>query len=81
MLCFLIQFAQDDYNKNQGAALIDAQNDAQAIASFLQEYMQLYDGSASSETLRVYTKEIERLLLWCIHVGRINIGSPIFFVY
>jgi hypothetical protein len=25
--------------------------------------------------LRSYAKEIERLLLWCIHVGKVNISS------
>lgn len=66
---FIIEFTQDDYNKELGSALIDAKNDAQAISSFLQEYKD------SPETLRSYTKEIERLLLWCIHIGKVNISS------
>ncbi len=65
----LIQFNQDDYNKELGNALIDAKNDAQAISAFLREY------KYSPETLRSYAKEIERLLLWCIHVVKINISS------
>lgn len=59
----------DDYNKGLTAALIDAKNDAEAITSFLNEYKD------SKETLRSYSKEIERLLLWCIHLGRVNISS------
>jgi len=65
----VIRFTRDDYNKELGAALIDANNDAEAISSFLQEYKE------SPETLRSYTKEIERLLLWCIHVAKMNISS------
>ena len=34
----IIQYAHDDYNKGTGHALIDAKNDAQAIASFLNEF-------------------------------------------
>jgi len=65
----IIQFAHDDYNKEAGHALIDAKNDAEAISSFLREYKD------SAETLRSYTKEIERLLLWCIHIAKVNISS------
>src|SRR5688572_24546888 len=65
----IIQFTQGDYNKELGSALIDAKNDAEAIASFLREYQD------SAETLRSYAKEIERLLLWCIHMGKVNISS------
>lgn len=65
----IIQFTHDDYNKELGSALIDAHNDAEAISSFLNEYRD------SPETLRSYSKEIERLLLWCIHVAKINISS------
>lgn len=64
-----IHFNVDDYNKNLGPALIDANNDAQAIASFLNEYKD------STATLRSYAKEIERLLLWCIYVGKTTISS------
>ncbi len=65
----IIKFTQDDYNKESGFALIDAHNDAEAISSFLNEYRD------SPETLRSYSKEIERLLLWCIHIAKINISS------
>lgn len=65
----ILEFANDDYNKELGTALIDANNDAEAIATFLDEYKQ------SPETLRSYAKEIERLLLWCIYVGKVNISS------
>ena len=65
----ILQFAKDDYNTAMGEALIGADNDAQAIAVFLQEYKD------SPETLRSYAKEVERLLLWCIHVAKINISS------
>lgn len=65
----ILQFAKDDYNKAMGEALIGAHNDAEAIALFLQEYKD------SPETLRSYAKEVERLLLWCIHIAKINISS------
>ncbi len=65
----IIQFAYDDYNKELGSALIDAKNDAEAISTFLREYKD------SRETLRSYAKEVERLLLWCIHVAKVNISS------
>jgi len=66
----IISFSQDDYNKDaSGTTFIEAQNDAQAISAFLREYKN------SSETLRSYAKEIERLLLWCIHVANVNIAS------
>ncbi len=65
----ILQFAKDDYNKAIGEALIGAGNDAEAIAVFLQEYKD------SPETLRSYAKEVERLLLWCIHVAKVNISS------
>lgn len=65
----ILEFTDDNYNKELGGALIDADNDADAIATFLNEYKD------SPETLRSYAKEIERLLLWCIHIGKINISS------
>ena len=66
----IIAFTVDDYNKGtSGATLIDAKNDAQAISAFLREYKD------STETLRSYAKEIERLLLWCIHVAKVNVSS------
>src|SRR6056297_507684 len=65
----IIQLPSDNYNKGAQATLIDAENDAEAIQSFLNEYKE------SPETLRSYSKEIERLLLWCIHVNQTNITS------
>jgi site-specific recombinase XerD len=65
----IVAFTSDDYNKELGTALIDAKDDAEAISSFLNEYKD------SPETLRSYAKEIERLLLWCIHIAKINISS------
>jgi site-specific recombinase XerD len=65
----IIQFTSDNYNKELGTALIDAKDDAEAISTFLLEYKD------SAETLRSYAKEIERLLLWCIHIAKVNISS------
>jgi len=65
----IVEFTQDDYNKELGSALISAKDDAEAISVFLSEFKD------SPETLRSYSKEIERLLLWCIHVAKVNISS------
>ncbi len=65
----VLEFTKGDYNKELGSTLIDAKNDAEAIASFLDEYKD------SKETLRSYAKEVERLLLWCVHVPKVNISS------
>ncbi len=65
----IVEFTQVDYNKELGSALISAKNDAEAISVFLSEFKD------SPETLRSYSKEIERLLLWCIHVAKVNISS------
>lgn len=65
----IIQFAKDNYNKAIGESLIDAKNDAEAISIFLNEFCD------SPLTLRSYAKEIERLLLWCIHIAHVNISS------
>jgi site-specific recombinase XerD len=65
----IIHVISDDYNKSLGHSLIDAKNDADAIAIFLKEYQ------SSPETLRSYAKEVERLLLWCHYVGQKNISS------
>lgn len=65
----IIDFTHGDYNKELGNALIEANNDAEAISAFLREYKE------SPETLRSYAKEVERLLLWCIYVAKINISS------
>jgi hypothetical protein len=34
----ILEFTDDNYNKELGGALIDADNDADAIATFLNEY-------------------------------------------
>ena len=65
----IVHFTRNDYNKTIGSTLIDANNDAEAISAFLNEYRD------SPLTLQAYAKEIERLLLWCIHVAKINISS------
>jgi site-specific recombinase XerD len=65
----IVQFATDDYNKVIGEALIDAKNDTEAISTFLNEFRE------SPLTYQSYAKEIERLLLWCIHVAKVNISS------
>lgn len=65
----IIDFTDDNYNKELGQSLIDAKNDAEAISAFLNEYRE------SPETLRSYAKEVERLLLWCIYEAKVNISS------
>lgn len=65
----IIEFAIDDYNKALGESLIDAKNDSEAISAFLSEFKE------SPLTLKSYAKEIERLLLWCIYIGKANISS------
>lgn len=65
----LLEFTNDDYNKKIGAKLISASNDLEAISSFLNEYVD------SPKTFRLYSKEIERLLLWCVHISKTNISS------
>lgn len=61
----ILEFTDTEYNKEFGTTLIDAQ----AIAIFLNEYKD------SPETLRSYAKEIERLLLWCLHESKVAISS------
>ena len=43
--------------------------DLKVAIAFLQKY------NSSKETIRSYVKEIERLLIWCIYLGKINIFS------
>lgn len=66
---FTLKFNADAYNKNAGKKMIHAENDAEAIASFLNEYKD------SPETFKSYSKEVERLLLWCIHVGKTSVSN------
>ena len=70
-----INFDLDDfdfsgYNKPNTPPIIDAKTDADAIFSFLREYY-----ADSPETIRAYSKEIERLLLWCKHIAHTNISN------
>lgn len=65
----LLQMNENDYNKNNETALIEAKSDSEAINQFLLEYRD------SPETLRSYIKEIERLLLWCLHIGQVSISN------
>ncbi len=69
MGAYVLRFNEDDYNKTHHHAFIDAKTDAEAISAFLQEYRE------SPNTLRSYAKEIERLLLWCIHIGKVNVSG------
>jgi site-specific recombinase XerD len=66
---FITPVLHDNYNKELSASLIDARTDAEAIATFLTEFKE------SPNTFRSYSKEVERLLLWCIHIGNVNIAS------
>ncbi len=49
--------------------LIKANTDADAINVFLKEYTE------SPNTLTSYAKEIERLLLWCLHVAKNSLSE------
>ena len=59
-------FCSDGPNRNtQSVCHIDADNDFDAIKSWLSEF------SDSPNTFRYYRKEVERLLLWSIkHLGK-----------
>ena len=65
----IVTFNTDNYNKSTGVSFLNAKDDAEAISAFLLEYRD------SPLTLRAYAKEIERLLLWCIYIGKTNISS------
>lgn len=55
-------FARSGWNRAGSEPIIHAGNDAQAVQEFLDHLRE------KSETTRAtYAKEIERLLLWCIH--------------
>lgn len=64
-----VSMTSDAASQGLEGGLLDAHNDAEAISLFLSEYKD------SKETLRSYAKEIERLLLWCIHVAGCNVSS------
>lgn len=65
----LITFDHDGYNRTELPKFIDAKTDAQAISTFLDEYKD------SPNTIASYAKEIERLILWCIHIGKVGISD------
>lgn len=65
----IVTLNTDNYNKAAGVSFLNAKDDAEAISAFLLEYRD------SPLTLQAYAKEIERLLLWCIHVAKTNISS------
>lgn len=61
---------ENGYNRsNSKIQLMKANTDVDAISAFLNEYKD------SPHTLISYAKEIERLLLWCIHVAKISISD------
>lgn len=57
------------YNQSSEANMLIATNDAGAIKTFLMDYQN------APLTYRSYLKEIERLVLWCIHVPKITISD------
>lgn len=57
------------YNQSEEPNMLLANNDAQAIQTFLNDYKD------AKHTYRSYLKEIERLVLWCIHVPKITISD------
>jgi site-specific recombinase XerD len=57
------------YNQSSEANMLIATNDSQAIRTFLMDYRD------AELTYRSYLKEIERLVLWCIHVPKITISD------
>ncbi len=59
----------DNYNRSPEKPLIAASNDLEAALAFLNEFRQPYS------TLKVYAKEIERLLLWCQLEPQLNLAS------
>ena len=62
------QINHTGYNRSTSPLkLIQASSDSEALSAFLHEYRD------SPKTLRVYAKEIERLLLWCLHVHQLSL--------
>lgn len=57
------------YNRSDSPSMLSAQNDAQAICTFLMDYRK------AKLTYRSYLKEIERLVLWCTHVPKVTISE------
>lgn len=57
------------YNQSEEPNMLGATNDAQAIKTFLMDY------KSAKLTYRSYLKEIERLVLWAIHIPKISISD------
>lgn len=57
------------YNRSQEANMLGAETDSEAIRTFLQDYRHI------KLTYRSYLKEIERLVLWCIHVPNLTVSN------
>lgn len=57
------------YNLNDGPNMLKANNDAEALKSFLIGYQ------SSKLTYQTYLKELERLVLWCTHVQQVTISD------
>lgn len=57
------------YNLNDGPNMLKANNDAEAIKSFLIGYQN------SKLTYQAYLKELERLVLWCSHIQKVTISD------
>jgi len=57
------------YNLQEGPNMLKANNDATALQSFLSGYKD------SPLTYQTYLKELERLVLWCVHVQKLTISD------
>lgn len=57
------------YNQSDEPNMLGAVNDAQAIHTFLRDHQ------SAKLTYRSYLKEIERLVLWCLHVPGIGLSE------
>lgn len=57
------------YNVKSGPNMLKANNDAEALKSFLIGYQ------SSRLTYQTYLKELERLVLWCTHVRHVTISD------
>jgi site-specific recombinase XerD len=57
------------YNQSDKPSMLCARNDADAIQTFLLDYKD------TELTYRSYLKEIERLVMWCIHIPKITISD------
>ncbi len=57
------------YNHNEVPNMLKANNDAEALKSFLIGYQ------TSTLTYQTYLKELERLVLWCTHVQKLSISD------